>query len=80
MDEKNRRDIFTPAMAFLLAGLLAAYITAYFQLGQLGTVTAPGRPPAAVRTYRGKWQAELFTPAAIVESWILGHPMHLGHR
>jgi hypothetical protein len=80
MDDKNRRDVVAPLIAVLLAGILAAYIVAYFQLGPLGIASPPGSPPAQGRVYRSQWQADLFTPGAIVESWVRGRPIYVGHR
>jgi len=80
MDEKNRRDLIAPAIAALFAGILVAYIAGYFLLGQPGAVTTAGSPPAETRVYRDKWQANLFTPGAIIESWLRGRTVYVGHR
>ena len=80
MDDQKRREIIAPVIAALLAALLAAYVIAYFQLGNLGTANVPGSPPATVRVYRSQWQANLFTPGIIIESWIRGEAISTAHR
>jgi hypothetical protein len=75
MEENRRREIAAPAIAALLAAFLTAYIIAFFQLGEFGTAHVAGNPPATVRIYRNKWQADLFTPGVVVESWIRGRPI-----
>jgi hypothetical protein len=72
MDED--RSLIAPLIAIMLTAILAAYVVAYFQMG---TVSPLG--PGIVRTYRGQLQAEVFTPPAVVESWISGKPVYVGH-
>jgi hypothetical protein len=71
----TRRSRLAPLLiAILPPVVLATYIAAYFQLG---TVSSLG--PAIVRTYHGQLQADLFTPPAIIESWMRGRTVHVAH-
>lgn len=79
MDDNPRRNTIAPLVAALLAGTLAAYTVAYFHLGKLGTFAPPGSPPAQARIYPSKWQADLFTPGSIVESWLRGKTIYVAH-
>ena len=65
-----------PFIAALLVAVIGGYVLAYLHAGTLGTV-APG--PGLVRTYRTQLLADLFTPPAIVESWIRGERVYVGH-
>jgi hypothetical protein len=71
----SRRSSLAPLLIAILPPIvLVAYIVAYFLLG---TVSSLG--PDVVRTYHGQIQADLFTPPAMIESWIRGKAVHVAH-
>jgi hypothetical protein len=60
--------------ALLLAVLLlpaAAYFGGYFALGGIGTLST-GSATYMCRVYPAQWQADIFRPAAKVESFFTG--------
>lgn len=66
--DTRRSTIQAPLMAVaLLALLLTIYVSGFYLLGSIGTVG-----PTRFHVYKSKWLSLLFTPAAAVESRILG--------
>ena len=72
--DAHRSRLAALLVAVLPPVVVVAYIVAYFQLG---AVSALG--PDIVRTYHGQLQADLFTPPAIIESWMRGKTVHVAH-
>jgi hypothetical protein len=74
MDDARTR-INAPAVALaILAGLLAVYVMSYYLLGKSGLMGG-----LQVRVYQSKWQADLYIPAAKVESLLVGHEVGTAH-
>ncbi len=69
------RPIASPALVAVIvfALLVAAYVSAYFARGRVGTIG-----PNRVRTYPSRLEAELFGPLAWVESRIVGQNVYVG--
>lgn len=67
----SRPSTAAPFLAVLaiLAALLGLYVVLYLWLGPVARVTTPAGP-VAVRIFRNRWQAVLFTPAASAESFV----------
>ena len=67
----SRPSIAAPILAALaiVLALLGAYVGGYLGLGPVTNVVTPAGP-VAVRTFRYRWQALIFTPAASVESLV----------
>ena len=63
------RLTIVPAVFALIAVPLGAYVGGYFWLGSEANVTTPAGP-VAVRIFRYRWQAVMFTPAASVDSFV----------
>jgi hypothetical protein len=71
-----------PAIATILAGLLivvvllGTYVGGYFWLCERVVPQPPasviGVTRTSIRIYARQWQAELFAPAAQVETWLWG--------
>jgi hypothetical protein len=53
-----------------LVMLLVLYFVAYFQLGKRYDMIGLFQREFVIRSYRQKWQASIFVPAAFVESFI----------
>jgi hypothetical protein len=70
---RERRKSFTaaPILAVLAVVLVTvgAYVAGYFWLGAVANVKTPAGP-VAVRIFRYRWQAVIFTPAARVDSLV----------
>lgn len=66
---EDRRSILqAPILAVaLVALLLVIYVSGFYLLGSIGAVG-----PTRFHVYKSKWLSLLFTPAAAVESRILG--------
>jgi hypothetical protein len=74
MDDERKKSNWPMIAALLLAVLLlpvAAYFGGYFALGGIGTLTT-GHATCMCRAYPAQWQADIFRPAAKVESFFTG--------
>jgi hypothetical protein len=67
MDEK-RRTSAVAAIVVAIALLCAGYVGGYFLLSSTFTIV----PDNKVRSFRYEWQARLYSPAAKVESCLIG--------
>lgn len=76
----SRPSTATPILAVLaiVLLLLGAYVAGYFWLGKYSDIPPPpsafGGPaaPRAIRIYGYHWQAYVFAPAAMLETWVKG--------
>ena len=73
--EHNRSELLPLWIAAILSAAIGCYIMAYLYAGAVGPLG-----PGIVRTYRGQVLANVFGPAAIVETWIRGEPVYVGHN
>jgi hypothetical protein len=68
----SRPSTAAPILAVLAILLpFVLYVGGYFWLGTVANVTSPAGP-VAVRVFRYRWQAVVFTPAASVDSFARG--------
>ena len=73
--ERDRPRTNAPLIAVVVFCLLvAAYFAGYFGRCRVGTIG-----PNLVRTYPSRFEAELFSPFAALESMWLGRPVYVGH-
>ena len=71
----TRERQLAPAILVVVIPLaiLIAYVSAYFALGDVGTISARGTQIGIVRIYRLPAVAIVFRPAAMVEERMTGH-------
>jgi len=74
--EKTRTPASGPLIVVVLViAMLAAYVSAYYLMGTVGSAGAQ-----RLHVYPAQWQAILFTPAAKVESFLLGREVGTAYR
>jgi hypothetical protein len=73
--DQRRSELGSLLFAAFLVAILCSYAGAYFYAG---TVAPVG--PGIVRMYRGKVLANVFSPIAVIETWVTGQPVYIGHR
>ena len=74
--ERTRNPASSPLIvAIILVAVLAAYVSAYYLMGTVGSAGAQ-----RLHVYPTQWQATLFTPAAKVESLLLGREVGTAYR
>lgn len=74
MDDERKKSNWPLIAALMLAVLLlpaAAYFGGYFALGGIGTLST-GSATYMCRVFPAQWQADVFRPAAKVESFFTG--------
>lgn len=73
--DTTRSSVHAPLfVAAVLAVLLIAHVSGFYLLGTIGT-----SGPVRFHVYRSQWLSVLFTPAAKVESLILGCEVYAAH-
>jgi hypothetical protein len=81
MSEERKKADWTILAALVLAVVvvpLAVYFGGYVAMGNTGTVSTKHESKMC-RFYSTQWQADLFWPAAQVESFLAGHDIKTGH-
>jgi len=81
MSERQQKADWLIAVALVLAALAvpsAVYFGGYVAMGGIGTVSTQHETKMC-RFYSAQWQADLFWPAARVESFLAGHDIKTGH-
>ena len=76
MEDSRRSASIGLIVGAILLCLLAAYVIGYFALGESGYFV--GTRPARARIYSYEWQADLFRPAARVETLLVGQAVETG--
>lgn len=81
MHDERKKSNWPLIAALLLAVALlpaAAYFGGYFTLGGIGTLST-GSATYMCRVYSAQWQADIFRPAARVESFFTGQEVKTAH-
>ena len=75
----ERRPPLAPlvVVSAVLIALLTAYVAGYFFLGQVEPMSVDSM--GMDRMYRSSWLATIYKPAAVVETWITGRSVRIGH-
>jgi hypothetical protein len=78
------QDARSHLLGGLIAGaiiivLLAAYVVGFFTMSRVGTATN-GAHTVRFHIFQSKWQAELFRPAAKVESLLDGRDFDTAYK
>jgi hypothetical protein len=81
MSEKRKKANWpiVAAVGLIVVALpLTAYVEAYLAMSNLGRISTQYESKAC-RFYSAQWQADLFWPAAQLESILAGHEIKTGH-
>ena len=80
MSQKQGKPDWPIVAALMLAvvAVLAVYVGGYLAMGSVGTVSTQHETKMC-RFYSAQWQADVFWPAAQVESFLARHDIKTGH-
>jgi len=79
MDDTRSTATVPLLIVVLLALTVGSYVVAYLTLGRHGRATTGPFTGAIVRTYPKQWQAKLFEPAAMAESFVFRRTVYTGY-